>query len=133
MEKILPDVTDKVKEFILTHPDVRDDKTRWVEGMGWDQTRWSGGQFPTAVGILWFIFSAMSYACAPCFQEDLASDPLLMDRPISLTRVDGHARWVSPHVLGLIGELPEEVDGGLIVRDQEGRPTGLFPLFALLS
>lgn len=58
-------------------------------------------------------------------QEDLESDPLLKDRLISLSRVDGHARWVSPAVLRHMKDLPEKVDGGLIVRDEQGNPTGL--------
>ncbi len=57
-------------------------------------------------------------------QEDLASDPLLKGRLISLSRVDGHARWVSPAVLELMPNLPEQVEGGLIVRDAVGNPTG---------
>ncbi|KAJ8074808.1 hypothetical protein PM082_019133 [Marasmius tenuissimus] len=43
---------------------------------------------------------------------DLDADPLLKGRPIALRRVDGHATWVSSR--------------GLIVRDEEGRPTGVF-------
>lgn len=45
-------MTDRVKTFILSHPDVHLNKTRWVEGMGWDQTRWAGSQFPTAVSTV---------------------------------------------------------------------------------
>ncbi|KAG6853611.1 hypothetical protein C0991_002835 [Blastosporella zonata] len=57
-------------------------------------------------------------------QADLDKDPVLKGRPISLTRVDGHARWVSPRVLELMGDLPDTVEGGHIVRDADGRPTG---------
>lgn len=99
-------VVDRIKHYILAHPDIRDDKTKWISGMGWDQTKWSGTQFPTAL--------------------DLDQDPLLKDRPICLTRVDGHARWVSPRVLELMGDIPAEVEGGLIVRDKQGSPTGVF-------
>ncbi|KAJ8488240.1 hypothetical protein ONZ45_g14029 [Pleurotus djamor] len=73
--------------------------------MGWDQTKWPGAQFPTA--------------------HDL-SDPLLEGRPVALRRVDGHAIWVSSAVLDMMGNLPTEVDGGLIVRDADGSPTGVF-------
>lgn len=52
------------------------------------------------------------------------AQPILKGRLISLTRVDGHARWVSPAVLELIGDLPETVDGGVIVRDEHGTATG---------
>ena len=48
----------------------------------------------------------------------------LRGRSIALKRVDGHAIWVSPQILKSIGNLPSEVDGGLIVRDENGDPTG---------
>lgn len=53
---------------------------------------------------------------------------MLSGRPIILRRVDGHAVWVSQAVLDLVGELPpsRSVEGGLIVRDSEGKPTGIF-------
>ncbi|KDR78373.1 hypothetical protein GALMADRAFT_1317785 [Galerina marginata CBS 339.88] len=47
--KSVQEVIDRVKAYILSHPDVMDDMTRWIEGMGWDQTTWPGGDFPTAV------------------------------------------------------------------------------------
>ncbi|KAF8064078.1 amidohydrolase family-domain-containing protein [Lyophyllum atratum] len=102
----IEDVVDRIKAYILAHPDIHSDKTKWVEGMGWDQTKWPGAQFPTA--------------------SDLDQDPLLKGRPISLNRVDGHAKWVSPRVLELMGDLPDKVDGGSIIRDADGRPTGIF-------
>lgn len=54
-------------------------------------------------------------------------------RPIALVRVDGHASWVSSRVLELMDELPAEVDGGIIVRDANGKPTGndIIKLFML--
>ncbi|KIM41742.1 hypothetical protein M413DRAFT_444990 [Hebeloma cylindrosporum] len=102
----IQEVIDRVNSYLVSHPDVANDTTRWIEGMGWDQTKWPGERFPTAA--------------------DLESDPKLKDRLISLARVDGHARWVSPAVLRLMPTLPEKVDGGLIVRDKQGRPTGIF-------
>ena len=43
------DVVVLVRQYIEAHPDIRDDRSRWVEGMGWDQTKWPGQVFPTAV------------------------------------------------------------------------------------
>lgn len=57
-------------------------------------------------------------------QDDLDSEFLLKGRRIYLDRVDGHAAWVSNRVLQLMGDLPNEVDGGLIIRDPSGKPTG---------
>ncbi|PPQ66160.1 hypothetical protein CVT26_010883 [Gymnopilus dilepis] len=104
--KSVQEVVERIKAYIESHPDVKKDPARWIEGMGWDQTKWLGAQFPTA--------------------KDLESDPLLKDRLISLSRVDGHARWVSPAVLRLMKNLPQKVDGGLIVRDEQGNPSGVF-------
>jgi len=46
------DVVDRIKQYILSRPDIRGDKTRWIAGMGWDQTKWPDTKFPTAVGSL---------------------------------------------------------------------------------
>ncbi|KAF7375864.1 Amidohydrolase 3 [Mycena sanguinolenta] len=100
------EVIDRIKAYILAHPDVHADPNRWIEGMGWDQTKWPGAEFPTAA--------------------DLSSDPLLRGRPILLFRVDVHASWVSERVLEILGPLPSEVDGGRIIRDASGKPTGIF-------
>ncbi|KAJ2923261.1 hypothetical protein H1R20_g13832, partial [Candolleomyces eurysporus] len=117
--KSLQDVIQALEAYVLSHPDVQNDKDRWVEGMGWDQTKWNGGEgaeFPTAA--------------------DLDESPILKGRPISLSRIDGHAKWVSPRVLEIMqasGELPPpsqdgeiEKDGGKIVRFEDGKPTGIF-------
>ncbi|KAF8154107.1 amidohydrolase family-domain-containing protein [Crassisporium funariophilum] len=104
--KSVEEVIERIKVYILSHPDIQSDKERWIEGMGWDQTKWAGAQFPTAA--------------------DLDNDPMLKGRLISLSRVDGHARWVSSAVLDLMHKLPEKVDGGLIVRDDQGIATGIF-------
>ncbi|CCO36867.1 hypothetical protein BN14_11014 [Rhizoctonia solani AG-1 IB] len=77
----------------------------WIEGQGWDQTLW-GGAFPTAA--------------------DLDKDPLLSDKPIVLARTDVHAYWVSNEVIRRLGPLPDKVDGGEIIRDADGNPTGIF-------
>ena len=51
---------------------------------------------------------------------------MLKGRLISLRRIDGHAIWVSSAVLDQMPDLPEDVDGGLIVRDKQGNPSGIF-------
>jgi predicted amidohydrolase YtcJ len=82
----------------------------WIEGMGWNQNLWPGGAFPTAA--------------------DLESSPKLKGKKISLARIDVHAEWVSQAIIDELesrpGGLPQEVDGGLIVRDEHGKPTGVF-------
>jgi predicted amidohydrolase YtcJ len=59
-------------------------------------------------------------------QADLEASPDLRGLPISLKRIDIHAEWVSQSILDLMGELPEKVEGGEIIRDESGKPTGVF-------
>jgi predicted amidohydrolase YtcJ len=59
-------------------------------------------------------------------QADLDASPILKGLPISLARIDIHAEWVSPAILTLLGDLPDTIDGGEIVRDESGKPTGVF-------
>ncbi len=75
-----------------------------IRGRGWDQSRWSGGDFPT-----W---------------RDLEG---VAERPVYLRRVDGHAAWLNRAMLDLAGitrETPDP-DGGRILRDDDGDPTGI--------
>jgi predicted amidohydrolase YtcJ len=43
---------------------------------------------------------------------------------VVLEAKDGHAIWVNSKVLEDISPLPENVEGGVIVRDESGKPTG---------
>ena len=76
----------------------------WVRGRNWDQTNW-GGEFPNA--------------------DDLSK--VVNDRPVYLTRVDGHAGWANRKALELAGLTKETQDppGGQIIRDPAGNPTGV--------
>ncbi len=79
---------------------------QWILGRGWDQNRWSGKQFPN--------------------HRDL--DAVSGESPVYLKRVDGHAVWVNNLVLELAGVSKETPDpeGGRIIRDRNGAPTGVF-------
>lgn len=106
----IAEIVHRIKAYINSHPDVLNDSTRWIEGMGWDQTKWEIQDFPTAA--------------------DISSDPLLKDRPIVLYRIDVHAAWLSERALELTrvaqgGTLPSKVDGGDIIRDSKGTETGV--------
>jgi predicted amidohydrolase YtcJ len=57
-------------------------------------------------------------------KDDLDREPLLRGRFVLLARIDGHAYWVSNAILSKLNNLPDEVHGGLIVRDTAGNPTG---------
>ncbi|KAF8903036.1 amidohydrolase family-domain-containing protein [Mucidula mucida] len=99
------DVINLLVSYLHAHPEIKIDPTRWIEGLGWDQTKWPGAQFPT--------------------QADFEEEPVLAGRLIALRRVDVHALWVSKRVLELAGELPSNIEGGVIVRDEKGNPTGV--------
>ena len=78
---------------------------RWIVGYGWNQVLWAGKQFPTA--------------------RDL--DAVISDRPVILSRVDGHAVWINTRALKTAGITRETPDppGGQIVRDAAGEATGV--------
>jgi predicted amidohydrolase YtcJ len=77
----------------------------WVRGRGWDQNDWPEKGFPTAAAL----------------------DAATGGRPAFLERVDGHAAWVNSRALALAGVTASTPDpsGGRILRDAEGRPSGV--------
>jgi len=98
--------------------------------MGWDQTNWPGGEFPSAVcaatfGLAVNVVPLIGLCPAPQ-KDDLEREPLLRGRPVLLVRVDCHAYWVSNAILSRLYDIPDEIDGGLVVRDRYGKPTGLY-------
>ncbi|OHE83647.1 MAG: amidohydrolase [Lysobacterales bacterium RIFOXYA1_FULL_69_10] len=79
----------------------------WLLGRGWDQNDWPDARFPTAADL----------------------DEAFPDRPVWLTRVDGHAGWANTAALrrverDLAGDW--QPDGGRIERDAQGAPSGVF-------
>jgi predicted amidohydrolase YtcJ len=81
-------------------------KGSWIRGRGWDQNLWKNKAFPT---------HAMLDAVAP-------------GNPVYLTRVDGHAVWVNAKALEVarIDRSAKDPEGGKILRDRDGNPTGVF-------
>lgn len=60
-------------------------------------------------------------------QADFDRSPILKGLPIALKRIDVHAEWLSPKILSLLGDLPDTVPGGQIIRDPiNNEPTGVF-------
>jgi predicted amidohydrolase YtcJ len=79
----------------------------WLVGGGWDQNDWPQQRFPNAADL----------------------DAAFPDRPVWLSRVDGHAGWANSAAIravrrDLSGDW--QPDGGRIDRDAAGKPTGLF-------
>jgi len=77
----------------------------WIRGRGWDQNDWAVTTFPT--------HEALSRA--------------VPDNPVYLTRVDGHAALVNAKAMELAGltAQSQDPDGGRIIRDASGNPTGV--------
>ncbi|MBU8871688.1 MAG: amidohydrolase [Gemmatimonadales bacterium] len=77
----------------------------WLQGRGWDQNDWDGQKYPG--------------------RELL--DAAVPDRPVMLRRIDGHAAWVNSEALRLagIGKDTPDPEGGAILRDKSGAPTGI--------
>lgn len=79
----------------------------WLTGRGWDQNRWPEKAFPTAADL----------------------DAAFPDRPVWLRRIDGHAGWANTAAMRLAGRDLDgdwQPEGGRILRDDEGRATGVF-------
>lgn len=77
----------------------------WIFGRGWDHTLWPEKEFPTK-NIL---------------------DSVTPDNPVILSRIDGHAIWVNQRTLDLakIDYTTLDPEGGKIIRDRSGQPTGV--------
>ncbi|QQM64989.1 amidohydrolase [Pseudoalteromonas sp. LC2018020214] len=97
--KSVDEVTNKLKVFA-------DNKQGWIIGRGWNQELWADTRFPTA--------------------KDL--DKVVNDRPVVLSRVDSHAIWVNSKALELAGITAQTKapEGGEIIKDEFGNPTGIF-------
>jgi len=51
---------------------------------------------------------------------------VIRGRPVVLQSKDCHALWVSEEAMRLSAPFPGSIEGGIIVRDDSGRPTGVF-------
>ncbi|WP_339767806.1 amidohydrolase [uncultured Paraglaciecola sp.] len=91
---------EKVRDYAQQNPDLD-----WVLGGGWNQVLWPGQQFPTAAML----------------------DEYIQDRPVWISRVDGHAGWANSKALQIAGITKDSLDppGGQIMRDNNGVPTGI--------
>ena len=90
----------RIGEFAKTVP-----AGTWILGGDWDHENW-GGELPHRDWI----------------------DELTPDHPVYITRLDGHMSLANSKVLELAGISNDvaDVDGGSIVRDPDGRLTGIF-------
>lgn len=82
------EVTTRVKAFAAAHPG-----ETWIIGNGWDQNRWPGKAFP----------------------DNKVLNDLFPDKPVVLSRVDGHAVLANAKALELAGiRAGDKIEGGSI-------------------
>jgi predicted amidohydrolase YtcJ len=95
-----------VKQFAAASVD-----TQWVLGRGWNQALWASNEFPTAASL----------------------DATGIERPVFLGRVDGHAGWANSEAMSIAGITDDTLDpqGGKIIRDANGKATGVFVDYAM--
>ncbi|MFC3098586.1 amidohydrolase [Alteraurantiacibacter palmitatis] len=85
----------------------------WLVGRGWNEERWGLGRLPTAAEL----------------------DAVVGDRPVVLTRADGHAVWASSAALAAGGVTAQTADpaGGQIVRRGGTGPGSRAPAGVLID
>ncbi|MCU1290546.1 MAG: nfdA 3 [Acidobacteria bacterium] len=91
---------ERIKNFAAKLP-----KGRWILGGKWDHENWTPNNLPTKELI----------------------DAATPDNPVFIDRLDGHMALANSLALKLAGvdKNTKEVEGGLIVRDAGGNPTGV--------
>jgi predicted amidohydrolase YtcJ len=84
----------------------------WIRGRGWHEEKW---RRPAPGAVRGFPTHTALSAVSP-------------DNPVVLTRADGHALLANARAMALLGigrETPTP-DGGEVIRDGQGDPTGVF-------
>ena len=110
----------RVAEFIKSNPSINYNRSQFVEGWGWDHTQWPLERWPTSVRLTTV---NPGYANTN-MQQEMEKNPTVRGRPIVLQSKDGHALWVSKKILDAMIPIPDHVDGGAIIRDEDGNPSG---------
>lgn len=80
-----------------------ENKDGWITGRGWDQNDWDLKEFP----------------------NNEVLDTLFPDRPVLLTRIDGHAAIANAKALELAGINPGDTLTGGSIEEMEGSLTGI--------
>ncbi len=88
----------RIKKFADEHPDLP-----WIQGRGWDQNDWPGKTYPT--------------------NEEL--NKLFPDKPVIITRVDGHASIANQKALDLAGIKAGQTIVGGSIETKDGKLTGV--------
>jgi len=91
------EIVEKVENFAAQNPE------GWILGRGWDQNDWADKRFPS--------------------NEQL--NQLFPDRPVLLTRVDGHAAMANQNALEMAGIKPGQILTGGEIGVSNGKLNGL--------
>lgn len=92
------EVIERVQKFAKEHPN-----EAWIRGRGWDQNKWPGKSFPTNKKL----------------------NELFPDKPVLLTRVDGHAAIANLKLLTLAAVKPGQTLTGGEVETKDSKLTGV--------
>lgn len=98
--RTLAEALAKIAQYAADNP-----SRQWIIGNGWNQETWGLGRFPNAAEL----------------------DAVVPDRPVFLSRVDGHAVWVNGAAMTAAGIVASSrsPSGGTIVKIG-GKPSGIF-------
>ncbi|MFS0770707.1 amidohydrolase [Sphingomonas sp. 1P08PE] len=99
--KSLDQAKAKIAAYAAANPD-----RKWILGGGWNQEAWGLGRFPTAADL----------------------DGVVADRPVFLSRIDGHASWANSAAIKAAGVTAATAapSGGRIEKGAGGAPAGVF-------
>jgi Predicted metal-dependent hydrolase with the TIM-barrel fold len=91
----------RIKDFVAKQP-----KGRWILGGEWDHENWTPNNLPTAAMI----------------------DAVTPDNPVFVSRLDGHMALANSVAMRMasVDKSTKDIAGGMIVRDADGNPTGIF-------
>jgi predicted amidohydrolase YtcJ len=93
------EVIERTKQFATANPPTG----RWLLGRGWDQNDWEQKDFP----------------------DNTKLNEFFPDRPVLLTRIDGHAAIANQKALDHAGVKAGDTLTGGEIQEQEGRLTGI--------
>ena len=92
------EIIERLQKFAKEHP-----FEAWITGRGWDQNKWPGKSYPTNQKL----------------------NELYPDKPVLLTRVDGHAAIVNEKLLNMAAVTPGQTLTGGEVETKDGKLTGV--------
>lgn len=96
--KSFDEVIERLQKFAVQHPG-----EKWIIGNGWDQNKWPGKAFPT--------------------NEKL--NQLFPDKPVYITRVDGHAAICNQKAIEMAALQPGQLIVGGEAETKNGKLTGV--------